>query len=67
MHPQPCLDLLELFAFALPARPAPITPRDLALALDLDSPGMAQDAVALLPGIAAALLRHLAARPQNWR
>ena len=60
MPPQPCLDLLELFAFVLPARPVPPTPRGLALALDLDPPATAEDAAALLPAIAAALLRHLA-------
>ncbi len=60
LRPMPALDLLELFAFAMPARPAPPTPRGLALALDLDPPGTAEDAVALLPDIAAALLRHLA-------
>ena len=32
------LDLLELFAFVLPARAAAPTPRGLALALDLDPP-----------------------------
>ena len=35
----PCLDLLELFAFVLPARAAAPTPRGLALALDLDAAG----------------------------
>ena len=34
-HGAPAYDLLELFAFVLPARPAPPTPRGLALALDL--------------------------------
>jgi len=58
---QPCLDLLELFAFAMPARAVTPTPRGLAYALDLDPPGSLEDAAALLPDIAAALLRHLAA------
>src|SRR5690349_5088162 len=35
---QPCLDLLQLFAFVLPARPVPPTPRGLAAALDLPLP-----------------------------
>lgn len=60
LRPQACLDLLELFAFAMPARPVPPTPRGLALALDLDPPETQEDAAALLPGIAAALLQHLA-------
>ena len=57
----PCLDLLELFAFAMPARPVAPTPRGLAFALDLSLPSGLEDAAALLPDIAAALLRHLAA------
>ncbi len=57
----PCLDLLELFAFAMPARPVPPTPRGLAYALDIEPPGSMEDAAALLPDIAAALLQHLAA------
>jgi len=57
----PCLDLLELFAFALPARPVPPTPRGLAFALDLDPPASMEEAAALLPDIAATLLRHLSA------
>ncbi len=58
----PCFDLLELFAFVLPARPAAPTPRGLALALDLDPPGAGlEDAAALLPEIALTLLNHLSA------
>ncbi len=55
----PALDLLELFAFVLPARPVTPTPRGMALALDLPPPVTPEDAVALLPDIAATLLRHL--------
>ncbi|KAA2215234.1 ATP-dependent DNA helicase [Pseudoroseomonas oryzae] len=53
-------DLLELFAFCLPAQPAPPTPRGLALALDLPPPADAESAAALLPEIATELLRRLA-------
>ena len=62
LRAQPCYDLLELFAFVLPARGAAPTPRGLCLALDLDPPegGLEADA-AVLPEIAAALLRRLAA------
>ena len=59
LSPRPCLDLLELFAFVLPARPVTPTPRGMALALDLDPPATTEAAAALLPDIAAALLRHL--------
>src|SRR3954470_24336287 len=71
-----CFDLLELFAFCLPARPAAPTPRGLAMALDLDPP--ADDAAAppadeaapaaLLPKMAPILQRRLAAargQPMN--
>ena len=61
LRPFPAYDLLELFAFAHPARPAAPTPRGLALALGLDPPAGAEDAAALLPEIALVLLRHLAA------
>ena len=54
------LDLLELFAFALPARSAPPTPRGLALMLDLPPPEDDEAAAALLPEIASRLLRALA-------
>ncbi|HEY5299567.1 MAG TPA: ATP-dependent DNA helicase [Acetobacteraceae bacterium] len=57
----PCYDLLELFAFVLPARPAAPTPRGLALALDVDPPaGDPENEAALLPRLAAMLLRRLA-------
>ncbi len=55
-----CFDLLELFAFALPARSAPPTPRGLALVLDLPPPEDDEAAAALLPEIASRLLRALA-------
>ena len=61
MRPAPALDLLELFAFVLPAHPVAPTPRGLAYALDLDPPATLEDAAALLPAIAEALLSHLAA------
>ncbi len=53
-------DLLELFAFALPARLAAPTPRGLAVALGLTPPQEDADAAALLPEIATKLLRALA-------
>ena len=62
----PALDLLELFAFVLPARTAAPTARGLALALDLDppvaaSPGAGLEAeAAILPDLTAELLRRLA-------
>jgi ATP-dependent DNA helicase DinG len=56
----PAFDLLELFAFALPARAAAPTPRGLAMALDFDAPHGLEAAAALLPEIAAALLHRLA-------
>ena len=62
LKPMPCFDLLELFAFALPARAAAPTPRGLALVLDLDPPGNdLEDLAALLPDIARALLNQLSA------
>jgi ATP-dependent DNA helicase DinG len=58
----PCLDVLELFAFVLPARTAAPTPRGLALALDLDfAAGGLEAEVALLPELVEVLLRRLAA------
>ena len=38
LRPMPAFDLLELFAFALPGRPAAPTPRGLALMLDFEPP-----------------------------
>jgi ATP-dependent DNA helicase DinG len=56
----PAFDLLELFAFALPARPAAPTPRGLALMLDFDPPtGGLEAEAALLPELAAALLHRV--------
>ncbi|HLB97015.1 MAG TPA: ATP-dependent DNA helicase, partial [Acetobacteraceae bacterium] len=61
----PCLDVLELFAFVLPARTAAPTPRGLALALDLElvggGAGGLEAEVALLPELVERLLRRLAA------
>ncbi|MBY0332213.1 MAG: ATP-dependent DNA helicase [Acetobacteraceae bacterium] len=54
-------DLLELFAFCLPARLAAPTPRGLAMALDLAAPADPAAAAAMLPELATIMLRHLAA------
>ncbi|MCK8787971.1 ATP-dependent DNA helicase [Roseomonas sp. NAR14] len=59
-RPRGACDLLELFAFAMPAQPAAPTPRGLALALGCDAPRDDEAAVALLPELATRLLRHLA-------
>ncbi len=57
----PAFDLLELFAFALPARTAAPTPRGLALALDFEPPHRGLEAAAaLLPELVAAMLHRLA-------
>jgi ATP-dependent DNA helicase DinG len=57
----PAFDLLELFAFVLPARPAAPTPRGLALVLDFEPPHTGLEAEAsLLPELVAALLHRLA-------
>lgn len=58
---RPAFDLLELFAFCLPARPSAPTPRGLAMALEMPAPKDAESAAALLPEIATELLRRLAA------
>ena len=55
----PAYDLLELFAFVLPAHPVVPTPRGLAHALDLPTPANAEAAASILPDVAAQLLRHL--------
>ena len=61
MRPGPAFDLLELFAFALPARSAAPTPRGLALALDHDQMPVGLDgAAALLPDLALQMLNRLA-------
>ncbi len=60
MRQMPALDLLELFAFAMPAQSAAPTPLGLALALDL-APPRAEALASSLPEIARALLAHLAA------
>ena len=58
----PCLDVLELFAFALPAHAAAPTPRGLALALEMRPPGPGlAAAAAVLPDLVQALLARLAA------
>ncbi|HET6235164.1 MAG TPA: ATP-dependent DNA helicase [Acetobacteraceae bacterium] len=62
LRAMPCLDVLELFAFVLPARTVAPTPRGLALALDLDATGAGLEAeVTLLPDLVEVLLRRLAA------
>jgi len=58
LRSMPALDLLELFAFAFPARPVAPTPRGLALALDID---YREPVAGLLPDLAMAMLAHLAA------
>jgi ATP-dependent DNA helicase DinG len=57
--PPPALDLLELFAFVMPAKTVAPTPRGLAVALGLTPPESLEDAAALLPDIADALLHKL--------
>ncbi len=56
----PVLDLLELFAFVLPARAAAPTPRGLALALDLSEAEIGRADAALLPELAGLLLQRAA-------
>ena len=63
--PFPCFDLLELFAFARPARFCVPTPRGLAVALDLDAPNGADlaAAAAILRAAARTLLGELQLLP----
>ncbi len=62
LRSMPALDLLELFAFVLPARPVAPTPRGLALALDMQPPAKGRTAAAaMLADIAQTLLARLAA------
>ena len=55
----PCLDLLHLFAFVLPARTVAPTPRGLATALDEEPPRTIEEEAALLGRLATRLLRRL--------
>ena len=57
--PPQSLDLLELFAFVLPATTVAPTPRGLALALELRPPETLEDSAAALTDIADALLHRL--------
>jgi len=59
--PFPACDLLELFAYCLPAHAAAPTPQGLALALECDAPADLLAAAALLPDLATRILRELAA------
>ncbi|MFT8655892.1 MAG: ATP-dependent DNA helicase [Acetobacter papayae] len=61
-QPGPWLDLLELFAFVHPARPAVPTPRGLAMALGLDAETLETIEADLLPGLLASLLNDLRQR-----
>jgi ATP-dependent DNA helicase DinG len=60
MRAVPCLDLLELFAFALPTRAAAPTARGVAAALDLEVASGLENEAAALMDIAESLLRRLA-------
>ncbi len=53
-------DLLELFAFVLPARAAAPTPRGLALALGIEADALGSVDASLLPELAAMLLERAA-------
>ncbi len=61
MRPGPAFDLLDLFAFVRPARPAAPSPRGLEQALNDDQPMAGLEAeVSRLPDLAAMLLHQLA-------
>ncbi len=60
LRPTPAFDLLDLFAFSYPARPAAPTARGLALALNLAPRDTGLDSdVVLLADLAAMMLNHL--------
>jgi ATP-dependent DNA helicase DinG len=61
-EPFPAFDLLELFAFVRPASFCAPTPHGLAQALGWPKPRDSEEAAAMLPGLARALLAELAAR-----
>ncbi len=67
MRPLPALDLLELFAFVHPARPAPPSPRGLARVLAIAGPADLLAQAAGLGVIAAHLLDDLMALPGRGR
>src|SRR5690606_7747505 len=67
VEPRPAFDLLELFAFVLPAWFCRPTPGGLAEALGLAPPGDLDNAAALLPRLAHRLLRILAAPGREER
>ena len=56
----PVLDLLDLFAFVMPATLCAPTPSGLARALDMAPPGTLGASAAILPDLASALLNRLA-------
>ena len=62
----PAFDLLELFAFALPARAAAPTPRGLALALDFEPPHGMEAAAALLPDLGRCPAASPRPGPRYW-
>ena len=61
----PALDVLELFAFARPARFCIPTPRGLALALEISEPGNHLEEAQILPRAAEVLLDELSANTKD--